>query len=51
MALIKFHVKMSETGRAYPGDTKGFISPKLPKLDFTADAEYVAHLVNVSVVV
>jgi len=27
----------------------GFITPKLPKLDITTDAEYAADLVNVSI--
>ena len=36
---------------AYPrgGGIKGFISPELPTSDLTADAEYVANLVNVSI--
>jgi len=39
-----------ETG-AYPWDIKGFTlyTPKLPKLDLTTDAEYVANLVNANV--
>jgi len=31
------------------GDIKGYIFPKLPKLDLTADAEYVANLANVKI--
>ena len=34
--------------RAYPRGIKGFISTKLPKLDLTTDAKYVANLVNVN---
>jgi len=34
-------------GRAQRG-YKGINTPKLPKLDLTTDAEYVANLVNVS---
>ena len=32
-------------GRGYKGVIKGFKPPKLPKLDVTTDAEYVANLV------
>jgi len=31
---------------AYPRGHKGSYTPKLPKLDFTTDAEYVANLAN-----
>ena len=37
-------------GRA-KGGINGFIPLKLPKLVLTADAEYIAHLVNANVVV
>jgi len=30
------------------GRYKGIYTPKLPKLDFAADAEYIANLVNVN---
>ena len=32
-----------------PGGSKGFIPPKLPKLDLTTDAEFVANLADVNV--
>jgi len=32
---------------AYPRGYKGIYTPKLPKLDLTTDAEYVANLVKV----
>jgi len=43
-------VKIVIVPGAYPkGGIKGFIRPKLPLLDLTIDAEYVANLVNVNI--
>jgi len=37
--------------RAYPRGYKGIYTPKLSRLELTTDAEYVANLVNVNIVV
>ena len=44
------HSVMSTINGVPNGGIKGFTPPKLPKLDLTTDAEYVANLVNVSAV-